>query len=270
MAAPKVEAVTKPLILGEGPHWDQDEKVLYFVDLPGSTVNKYDPVTKKHTSTSKIDGGNVTFVLPIKGKKDKFAIAIERDLAIMTWNGEDGPPQNIERLLTIENEPGKSGNRFNDAKCDPNGRLWAGTMGPELGPGEIPPHAGAFYSISKNLEVKTHITEVGISNGLAWSKDLEYFYYVDSHITKVFRYKFNSTTGEIYPETGNLLQSVCIPAPNVTSVAFGGSNLDELYVTTASIRMTPEQEKKYPTAGAVFKVTGLGVKGYPGVSVDLN
>jgi gluconolactonase len=63
------------------------------------------------------------------------------------------------------------------------------------------------------------------------------------------------------PRTGTLLQTIKIPALQVTSVAFGGKNLDELYVTTASMHI---REKQDPPRGAVFKVTGLGVKGYPG------
>jgi len=55
----------------------------------------------------------------------------------------------------------------------------------------------------------------------------------------------------------------------VTSVAFGGPQLDELYVTSANIFLSKEQKKKYPASGAVFRVTGLGVKGYSGQPVKL-
>lgn len=71
------------------------------------------------------------------------------------------------------------------------------------------------------------------------------------------------------PESGKLLGHIEIPVPNVTSVAFGGPQLDELYVTTARVNMSEEQLKKYPRSGTTFHVTGVGVKGYPGQTVKL-
>lgn len=71
------------------------------------------------------------------------------------------------------------------------------------------------------------------------------------------------------PESGKLLSRIEIPVPQVTSVAFGGPQLDELYVTTASILLSEEQLKKYPRSGTTFRVTGVGVKGYPGQTVKL-
>jgi len=71
------------------------------------------------------------------------------------------------------------------------------------------------------------------------------------------------------PANGKLLRHIEIPVPQVTSVAFGGPQLDELYVTSAIIFLSKEQQKKYPASGAVFRVTGLGVRGYPGQTVKL-
>jgi sugar lactone lactonase YvrE len=71
------------------------------------------------------------------------------------------------------------------------------------------------------------------------------------------------------PVNGKLLCRIEIPASQVTSVAFGGPQLDELYVTSANILLSKEQQKKYPASGAIFRVTGLGVKGYPGQPVKL-
>jgi sugar lactone lactonase YvrE len=71
------------------------------------------------------------------------------------------------------------------------------------------------------------------------------------------------------PANGKLLSHVSIPTPQVTSVAFGGAQLDELYVTTANILLSEEQKKQYPASGSTFRVSGLGVKGYPGQPVKL-
>lgn len=71
------------------------------------------------------------------------------------------------------------------------------------------------------------------------------------------------------PTNGKLLNHVPIPALQVTSVAFGGPQLDELYVTSANIALSDEQLQKYPGSGATFRVTGVGVKGYPGQPLKL-
>ncbi|XP_021939309.1 regucalcin-like [Zootermopsis nevadensis] len=70
------------------------------------------------------------------------------------------------------------------------------------------------------------------------------------------------------PASGKLLSRIPIPTPQVTSVAFGGPQLDELYVTSADI-LTEEQKKMYPESGAIFRVTGLRVKGLPGQPIKL-
>ena len=71
------------------------------------------------------------------------------------------------------------------------------------------------------------------------------------------------------PANGKLLRRIEIPVPQVTSVAFGGPQLDEMYVTSANIWLSGEQQREYPASGAVFRVTGLGVKGYSGQPVKL-
>jgi sugar lactone lactonase YvrE len=70
-------------------------------------------------------------------------------------------------------------------------------------------------------------------------------------------------------ENGKLLHCIEIPVSQVTSVASGGPQLDELYVTSAKIWLSKEQQKEYSASGAVFRVTGLGVKGYSGQPVKL-
>lgn len=77
-----------------------------------------------------------------------------------------------------------------------------------------------------------------------------------SHITNI----------EYFLHSGQLLQEIMVPAKQVTSVAFGGPNLDELFVTTAG---QPFLEPQGPQAGATFKVSGLGVRGFPMTDVDL-
>ncbi|GFG33757.1 hypothetical protein Cfor_05109 [Coptotermes formosanus] len=310
MAAPKVEQISAPAILGEGPHWDHNAQVLYYVDILGYTVHKYVPATNKHT-TVKI-GDQVSFVIPLEGSKDKFVISVGRNIAIMTWDGESSTPAEVKYVCSVDNEKEVQNNTLNDGKADPTGRLWSGTMGPKP---DVPkiflPEVGSFFSFSKDWKPTKHLTKITVSNGLAWSEDLKSMYYIDSTTKKVdafdfdaenaklsnrrtaFDFELNGAEGfpdgmaidsegklwvaafgasqvlQVDPESGKLLRRIEIPALQVTSVAFGGPQLDELYVTTANMSLSEEELKKYPGSGATFHVTGVGVKGHPGQPVKL-
>lgn len=68
----------------------------------------------------------MSLIIPVKGQKDKFLISIGRELAVVAWDGESEKVSKIEKLYEVDNTPETSDNRFNDGKCDPTGRLWAG------------------------------------------------------------------------------------------------------------------------------------------------
>ncbi|XP_069695228.1 regucalcin-like [Periplaneta americana] len=311
MSAPKVTQIGGPVTVGEGPHWDHESQALYYVDIPGSTVNKYVPATNKHT-TVKIEGGPVSFVIPLEGAKDKFVISVGRNVSIMTWDGESDTPADVKHVCTIDTDKESLNNRLNDGKADPTGRLWAGTMGPDIGSAsEFPPEVGSLYSFSKDWNATKHLTKITISNGLAWTEDQKLMYYIDSPTRKIYVFDFDAKNGKISnkrtafdyevngveglpdgmtidtegklwvacfngskvirvdPLTGKLLSEVEIPSTQVTSVTIGGPQLDELYVTSANVLLSEEHLKKYPLSGATFRVTGVGVKGYPGQNVKL-
>lgn len=75
-----------------------------------------------------VEGGPVSLLVPVEGTTDRFLISIGRKLVIVTWDGVSETPSKIEELLEVENESGLTGNRFNDGKADPSGRLWAGNL----------------------------------------------------------------------------------------------------------------------------------------------
>ncbi|XP_057653066.1 regucalcin-like isoform X1 [Diorhabda carinulata] len=316
---PKVELLEDiPSVeLGEGPHWDVDTQSLFFVDIFGHSIHKYTPSTKKHSKAiidlhktspdDKYDKINmVSLIVPIKGEKDKFIVSVDRELLIVTWDGIAEKPSNYQKLYEVDNERTELlTNRFNDGKCDPSGRIWAGTMGEERVNGQPVRGRGSLYSF-ENKTVTKRLGQIGISNGLAWNEELKKMYYIDTFKVCVEEYDFDIRTGNMsngkpifdldknkiggFPDgmaidtDGNLwvavfngykvikidprkpetlLTSIPIPAKQVTSVAFGGANLDELYVTSArfaidGVVLPPPQH------GGVYRVTGLGVKGYPG------
>ncbi|XP_019870755.2 regucalcin [Aethina tumida] len=304
--APVVERVVPSIEIGEGPHWDANTQSLYYVDVFGKAIHRYVPATKKHTKAV-IGTDCVSFIIPVEGQKNKYLISIGRNLAVVTWDGESDRVSNTEVIAEVHNHPDTMDNRFNDGKCDPSGRLWAGSMSSEAINGVV---KGALFSL-ENKEIKTHLTDIGMSNGLCWSSDHKTMYYIDSLKEYVEQFDFDIKNGTICngrviftpakhgidgvldgmtidtddnlwiaifngyrviqidprkPET--LLQTVPIPAKQTTSVAFGGPNLDELYVTSGALTIGGVVLSP-PDHGATFKVTGTGAKGYPGVNVKL-
>lgn len=305
----KLEQITGPLGCGEGPHWDSARKCVYLVDIPNSLVLRYVPATKE-LFQAKVDAPYVSFILPVKGTKDKFVVGVGRSLAIMKWDGVSKIVSQADLEILHSVEPDRPNNRFNDGKTDPNGRVFAGTMGSQIN-GVWEQKRGALYSIGKDRKLKTVIPGIGIANGLAWSEDTKTFYYIDSLAYSVDALDYDVTTGEasnrrvlfdlkangveglpdgmtidtngnlwvalyggngvacVNPKTGKRILHLPIPGKHITSVAFGGDNLDELYVTSACQELTPEELKINPLYGGTFKITGLGVKGYDGVSAVL-
>jgi len=307
--ASTVERIADSVELGEGPHWDVETQSLYYVDIFGKHIYKYTPSTKKLTKAN--IGKHVSFIIPVEGSKDRFLISMDRELVVITWDGVSPQVSKLEKIAEVENRPGVDGNRFNDGKADPTGRLWTGTMGHEPVVGNVDPKKGSLYSLGSNGQVKHHVSDVHISNGLAWSADLKKFYYIDSGERRVDQFDFDAKNqtisnrqplftleknnvdgfpdGQAIDADGNLwvavfngsrvikidprkpetlLGSIEIPAKQVTSVAFGGPNLDELYVTSARMTINGVVLAQ-PDHGAVYRVTGLGVKGLPGVRVKL-
>jgi sugar lactone lactonase YvrE len=186
-------------------------------------------------------------------------------------------------------------NRFNDGKCDSRGRFWAGTT--RLKHDEP---AGFLYMLDADLNVHRRLDDVWISNGLAWSQDDRTMYFIDSPTGEVIAFDFDVAAGEIgnerlvieipegggspdgmtideegmlwialwdgwrvirvNPESGAIIDEVKMPVARPTSCVFGGPNLDELYITTASTRLPAEELDKQPQAGGLFRCKP-GVKG---------
>lgn len=125
-------------------------------------------------------------IIPIENQKDRYAITIKRKLITVTWDGESDRVTNTEILGEVEDTPKLQGNRFNDGKADPWGRLWLGTMGEEKVAGTWTSNTSALYSYDTSKGFVKHLPEITLSNGLAWNKELNKFYYIDSMQYKIF------------------------------------------------------------------------------------
>lgn len=134
--------------------------------------------------------------MPIEGHDDEFIISRGRTLSILKWTPGSDDYQILRDLHEVDATQPK--NRFNDGKCDAKGRLWAGTMGPEIEgrPGFVGEPLAALYMIdSKGCHVK--LKDVELSNGLGWSADNKTMYFVDSPKRSVDAFDFDLETGDM-------------------------------------------------------------------------
>jgi sugar lactone lactonase YvrE len=221
-----------------------------------------------------------------------FLAALEHGLSFV-----DLPSGRVENLPPIDSSPAT---RFNDGKCDPQGRFWAGTM--DLG--EKDP-IGALYRIDPDGSSHVMVEGVAISNGLAWSTDSRTLYYIDSPTRIVRAFDFDPDSGAVSnprvairfspedgfpdgmttdsegmlwvaewggacmgrwnPLTGERLARIDVPAPHTTSCCFGGPDLSDLYITSARVDLDEATLEQYPLSGSLFRCRP-GISGAPSSS----
>ncbi|KAI1287342.1 Regucalcin [Halotydeus destructor] len=184
----KIELVTDELFgLGEGPHWDALSNKLYIVD---AFVGDF--VSVDLNSDAKLDKVHfddiVTFIVPYADDVDKFIVSRKQSICQLDWSTKE-----LKELVLIESG---QNTRFNDAKCDRRGRLWAGTMGNESQPGVVIPDQGSLYSFSGN-QLKHQVGKVSLSNGLDWSPDGHTMFFADSAKRKVYSFRVNEEDGSL-------------------------------------------------------------------------
>ncbi len=274
--------------VGEAPHWDERSKTLLFVDLTGGEVFRYDQSGVKLGSFSV--GQEVGAVIPRRG--GGLVLAVRDGIAVATETGEG-----LELTAPVERDI--PGNRMNDAKCDPAGRLLAGTMAFDFSP-----HSAALYRVEPDWSFGQIVRDVTQSNGIAWSPSGSRMYFIDSATQSVDVFDYDVGTGSAsnrrrlitidpvhgvpdgmtaddkgnlwvacfggaavrcFSPDGVLLGEVFFPVTQVTSCAFGGPGLADLYVTSAAYRLSAAQLKREPHAGATF-VCRPGAVGMPASS----
>lgn len=273
-------------ILGEGPVWDTDENKLYWVDVVSGRLFKYNPITGIN-DTYEIGEHIGAAVLREKGG---LLLAMKTGFAFF-----DPDSGKISKIADPESH--LPGNRFNDGKCDPAGRFWTGTMSYKLEAGK-----GSLYCLHPNLTIEQKLTAITISNGLAWNEAENTFYFIDTLTYQIAAFDYEPETGRIQnrkiikkinkneglpdgmtideegclwvalykggrvirvnPENGETVFQIHLPVPKPTSCTFGGTTLDELFITTAREYMTDEEIAESPQSGSLFKVK-LPLKGKP-------
>lgn len=130
MASYKIEVVESSprSVLGEGPHWDVERQSLYYIDIYGTSqsLSRYD-YNEDKTYNAKILGYPVvSFIIPVDKTSDQFLVGVGKKLVIIQWDGKSSEAKPVSVVGEVESDMLE--NRFNDAKCDPSGRFYGGTM----------------------------------------------------------------------------------------------------------------------------------------------
>ncbi|MES2924379.1 MAG: SMP-30/gluconolactonase/LRE family protein [Verrucomicrobiota bacterium] len=263
---------------GEGPVWWRE--ALYFVDIEGHRVHRFDPADGSEKSWDV--GQRVGTVVP----RESGGLVVAGDHGLLFLDEETG------HLTAIADpEPDKPDNRFNDGKCSPDGRFFAGTISLVKKTGDA-----KLYRLDPDLTLHEAFGPVTNSNGIVWSTDGETVFYIDTPRKEVLAFDYDGghlrnlrsvvstahldsspdgmaidAEGNLWiafchgacvvcfsPETGEELRRVDLPCLETTACAFGGPDLADLYVTTGVHNSVVEEH-----AGHLFVIRGMGVKGLP-------
>ena len=271
-------------LVGEGALWDEEQGVLYWVDILSNKLYIYDPASGENRA---FDVGQHVGTVVLR-KSGGVMLAVYDGFASYDWASKS-------LTLLADPEADLPNNRFNDGKCAPAGRFWAGTMAYTDQTTQ-----GSLYRMDADLSVHKMLGDIAISNGIVWSADKKTMYYIDSLAFNVRAFDYDNATGAISnervvvrvakelglpdgmaidaedklwvahfggsavrrwdPTTGQLLTTIELPAKQITSCAFGDANLDTLYITSAANGMDAAALAKEPAAGALFSVKP-GVRG---------
>lgn len=262
-----------PLRLGESAIWHEDERRLYFTDIEGQTLRRYDPATDTHEIV--FSGETVADV------------TIQTDGSLLLFQAAG----RISRLVDGRTVPVRPdiaedhATRFNDVFADPEGRVYCGTM-PGAG------RSGRLYRLDPDGSLTVMIEDAGVSNGMGITSDLRHFYHTDTTRRTITRYPYDRATGELgegavvvripadsedqpdgmtldaddriwsasygggrithYEADGTVIGTVDFPARKMTSIAFGDDDLMTAYATSAEGPGRPETGR---LAGSLFRFT---------------
>ncbi len=271
--------------LGEVPVWDVAEQALYWVDIEGKLLQRLTP------ATGTVDRWQMPERIACFALRENGGLIVAFASGIAFYDLDTGA---IDWIAKPEAHIPTT--RFNEGKCDRQGRFWAGTMDDRL-----TEHSGALYRVDPDRSVTKVLDGIGISNTMVWSLDDTEFYFADTLDGVIDRFDYDPATGAIanrrrivdlagtgigpdgstidaegylwnaqwdgwrlarYAPDGTLDRIVELPVQKPTSCMFGGPDLRTLYVTSAIWDLTPEQLRDQPQAGGLFALD-VGIGGVP-------
>ena len=262
--------------LGECPLWDETNQRLYWVDIYNQRVHEFDPASGRDRY---FDMDSVVSAIALTSSAQLLVALRDRLVFLNLQTGS------IEHLCQIEFS--HSDTRLNDGKCDSKGRFWVGSVSEVSG-------QAALYRYDPDSSLHLMETGLSISNGLGWSPDWATFYLTDSAQHKIFAYRFDAETGSIcdrrvlvdlsneavepdglaidqqghlwsalwdgwcivcFNSVGQEIFRVKMPVQRPTCPTFGGTDLTDLYITSASVGLSQKEIQQGFYAGDLFRLS---------------
>ena len=271
--------------LGEGPLWDPQDRVLYWIDSNGCRIRRLDP------ASGDVQNWPVSEQIGSMALREAGGAVIALKSGFHFFDFESGTATPI-----IDPEQGEGRTRFNDGKVDRQGRFLAGSMDM---PG-MNAFRGSLYRLDPDLKLTRLRENVGVSNGPCFSPDGNTFYFADSPRKMIWAYDYDGATGDLsnmrtfidlepldaipdgatvdadgclwsalvsrgrigcFSPDGELVRTIEVPTDHPSSVMFGGPGLDVLYVT--SIWEWLQVKTENDADGHLFAIHGLETAGLP-------
>jgi L-arabinonolactonase len=273
--------VDKHARVGEGPVWDDRAHCLWWTDINGRTMHRFNPA----------DGTDKVHELPVRvgcfALRETGGFVLAAEFGFWLW---DPQTNRLDHLHDVA-PPGDDW-RMNDGGCDRQGRLVASSMCTD--PNRRP--IGGCWRLDATHRSEKLMDGLHIGNGIAFSPAGDQFYIADTTVNTVWRAAYDPATGAVgerhefvhfknlqghpdgatvdseggywiagvggarlyrFAPDGRLDRSIKVPITKPTRPMFGGPDLDQLYLTSIGIDATE------PGAGGVFRIEGLGFTGLP-------
>jgi len=266
-------------LLGEGTLWSVRHQVLYWVDILGHQLHRYHPSTQ--TRSSWVFGEEISAVAECASAPD---LLVTLRHGFTYFNPDTGALQRLHQP-----EPERPGNRFNDGKCDAQGRFWGGTMD-----FDCKATTGALYRFTTDGHCTRMVDGYVVTNGPTWSQDGRTMYFNDTVQGRVNAFAFDPVQGTLGtprvwlefsahdgvpdgmttdaagrlwiahwgaacvtchdPLSAKELARITLPTSHITNCAFGGADLRTLFISSACTGLSEQQLLAQPLAGALFCV----------------
>lgn len=291
--APAIQVLTAPAELGESPLWSPDEQVLYYCDIAGCALHRFDPASGQ-AQQWRFDAEPACCALAEGG-----GLLLARRDGLWHFEPHSGRSR---QLLAPPYDPGVE--RFNDGRCDAHGRWWIGTLYEPRQPARA-----ALYCFERG-RLERRAGDVTVSNGLAFSPDGATLYWADTTSHTVFSLPYDLASGQLGPRrvlqrfaqrlpgqaladyggrpdgaavdaeggywvamyegarllrlapSGAVLRELHLPVQCPTMPCFGGHDLRTLYITSARHGRPADELQRQPAAGCVLAVR-VDVPGLP-------
>lgn len=275
-------------LLGECPIWSPGDGRLYWVDIDGRAIHRYDPETGLDEARP-APGRPAS--LALTPTPERLLVAIEGRLAFVDWPAGEWQDW-------IDLEPEGTGNRLNDGRCDQAGRFWIGSM---FDPASAGRFSGTLHRVERDGTAVAVRSAIGVSNGLAFAPDGRTMYFADTPREVVWAYDYDVGSGEATNERvfldfgplpgrpdgacvdeagcywiacvfgstvlrvtprGVIDRRIALPVAKPTMPAFGGAARSTLFITTIGGGGSHQVDPTQPDAGGLFAIE-TGTRGLP-------